>query len=96
MTTETATNTVTSNARAAVRILEHAERIGLPMPFVIGANEYDLSFQFEHFSELVDWAAWMEVEIASEWSDKTQHHHHRAESTALGLTVACVTTETVR
>jgi hypothetical protein len=69
MTTTTAAPAIT-DTRAALLILEHAERTGLPLPHGVQVAEYlgsvygaSIDFMFASLADLTDWAQWMEVAI---------------------------------
>lgn len=83
--------TTVSEARAALTILEHAARIGLPLPFnATVTTQGPPTFHFDNLAEVTDWAKWMEAQIESE-SFPDGSVHHRARGAALDHPIKVVT-----
>ena len=79
--TTTTDSKVMSRTRAALLILEHAERIGLPLPFTHTVADYlspenaPVTFGFDRLDQVADWALWMETTI-----DTTTYLHETLSS----------------
>lgn len=76
-------NYIVRRTRAALAILEHAERVGLPLPFDVDFTDYrdSISMIFHTLADLTDWALWLESPITEKAvGDNT---HHVVEGTAL-------------
>lgn len=82
---------IVENARHAEQILEYAERIGLPLPFISEATAHSLTFQVTKPEHVNDWARWMEVEAVTSVGERFVHHE--AEGTALEQTLRVVASE---
>lgn len=70
-TTQT-TSPVVGRTRAALLILEHAERIGLPIPFDVNVSLTlePVAFLFRSLADLAQWALWVESPIVEEsWAN---------------------------
>lgn len=93
-TTTATTSPVVGRTRAALLILEHAQRIGLPMPFSIEATDHypRVSMLFRSVADLAEWALWLEVPVGEEQG--TEFVHHVALGTALDQPVRLVRSET--
>lgn len=88
-----ATSPLLGRTRAALLILEHAERLDLPMPWSVEATDYQqrISLMFRSVAELAEWALWLEVPISEETYG--QHVHHVALGEALDQPVRLVRVE---
>lgn len=75
-TTSSTSTTATGNLRAALLIVEHAERIGLPAPCTINVGAYSTSFSVDTLEELTDWAAWLEEPIKDSVSAAGNAHYN--------------------
>lgn len=87
--------TVTRDTRAAFLVLEHAERIGLPMPDSVLVADYlgaiygaTIDLAFPTLADLTDWARWMEVTV--EETPGAGCVLFSATGDALGAQVRCV------
>lgn len=76
----------TSNTRAAVLIMEHAERIGLPEPQTVYTSPYWTSFGVDNLEALTDWANWMEAPIR-DYVDDGGNAHYNVDGLALEHTL---------
>lgn len=94
-TTAPAPSPVVGRARAALLILEHAERLGLPMPFSVDSTDYSprLGMLFHSVADLAQWALWLEVPVGEEIHG--DHIHHVALADALDEPVRLVRIERV-
>lgn len=89
MVTTTIANAVTSSTRAALLILEHAERTGLPMPWSVHTNDADqpVRLMFDSLPDLTEWALWLGQPIGEHTTDT--HVHHGVQGDALDHPVRC-------
>ena len=64
-TTTAAPAPVVGRARAALLVLEHAERTGLPMPFDVSVQDYSpaIGMLFRSVADLAEWALWLETQV---------------------------------
>jgi hypothetical protein len=67
---------VIGRARAALLILEHAQRLGLPMPFSVETTDHTLriTLMFRSVADLAQWALWLEVPVGEEQHPEFVHH----------------------
>lgn len=76
-TTTAAPAPVVGRARAALLVLEHAERTGLPMPFDVTVHDHNpaVSMLFRSVADLAQWALWIETQVVEHRAaDGTIHH----------------------
>lgn len=90
--TAPAPSPVIGRARAALLILEHAERLGLPMPFHVNLSDYsEPSMLFGSLGDLAQWALWIGATVSEEpYQDQV---HHTADGNALDQPVRLVRVE---
>lgn len=95
-TTAPAPSPVVGRARAALLILEHAERLGLPMPFSVEATDHTqrVALMFRSVADLAEWALWLEVPVGEELHGESVHHI--ALGDALDQPVRLVRVERIR
>lgn len=68
MTTTRTADAVIRNTRAALIVLDHAERVGLPLPMSVmteGVDCIPTTFVFTNLEDLAEWSRWTEKPIAS-------------------------------
>ena len=75
-TTAPAPSPVIGRARAALLILEHAERLGLPMPFALDITDHTdrLGLMFRSVADVAEWALWLDVPVTEEIYPDNVHH----------------------
>lgn len=84
--------TAVQKARAVLLVLEHAEQIGLPLPFTHTVAEYSdpdtapVSFGFDRLDQVTDWVLWMESTITTVTTLSGQIVH-KARGNALDLPI---------
>lgn len=90
VTTTRTASTVTSNTRAALLILEHAERTGLPLPYDVQTHDASpkVYLQFGSLAAVTEWAAWLDQPIGEYVTDT--HVHHSVQGIALEQPIRCV------
>lgn len=96
MDTTTTANPVTSSTRAALLILEHAERTGLPLPFNVQTTDWtgSVSFLFASLASLTEWAQWLDAPIGE--LDARDSVHHIVTGVALDQHIRCTYVATKR
>lgn len=94
--TAPAPSPVIGRARASLLVLEHADRLGLPMPFSVEPTDYGprVTLMFRSVADLAEWASWLEVPVGEELHG--EHVHHVALGDALDQPVRLVRVERTR
>lgn len=67
---------IVNRARAATLLLEHAERIDLPLPYSIEATDYtsELRLMLRNLADLTTWALAIETPIEEQVIGQKVHH----------------------
>lgn len=67
--------TILSRSRAVQLILEHAERLDLPMPFDVTVTDHsDPSLMFRSLGDLAQWALWIGAIVIEQPHGDRVHH----------------------
>jgi hypothetical protein len=67
--------TILTDLRAALAILEHAERLALPIPWDVDVSGDEINFAFDSLAELAQWAQHMEVSVIEDTAGAYRHYN---------------------
>lgn len=92
--TAPALSPVIGRVRAVLLILEHAQRLDLPMPFHVNVTDYSApSMLFDSLGDLAQWTLWIGATVSEQpYQDQV---HHVAEGDALDQPVRLIRVEQV-
>lgn len=76
------TPAIVQQAHALAAVLQHADNVGLPMPFVAAVHDYrEVTLQLNTLDDLSEWAVWLDEPTAE--SEHEGHTHHIVVGQAL-------------